>query len=268
MTVTLPADTGARRFVGPADLKPAGRQVGATDFAVTAIEGPDAHDAAAAGQPVQIGGVAESTTPSAVADGDAVRAFFDLLGQLAVRIRSSTGTSVFPDPAALADNTANPTLSQIAAFLMLFDGSTWDRAPGDATNGLKVQIPSALPAGTNAIGKLAANSGVDIGDVDVTSLPYTAALTMTHGTASATTSSGSSNALASNASRRYALIQNIGSVDVFIKIGADAVASEGICLKASGGYYEMSQAFGNLATGNIRAITASSSATLLTSEGV
>lgn len=29
----------------------------------------------------------------------------------------------------------------------------------------------ALPAGTNAIGKLSANSGVDIGDVDVTSLP-------------------------------------------------------------------------------------------------
>lgn len=32
-----------------------------------------------------------------------------------------------------------------------------------------VDIASALPAGTNAIGKLAANSGVDIGDVDVTS---------------------------------------------------------------------------------------------------
>lgn len=31
-------------------------------------------------------------------------------------------------------------------------------------------ISSALPAGTNAIGKLAANSGVDIGDVDVTSV--------------------------------------------------------------------------------------------------
>jgi hypothetical protein len=30
---------------------------------------------------------------------------------------------------------------------------------------------ASLPAGTNAIGKLAANSGVDIGDVDVTSLP-------------------------------------------------------------------------------------------------
>ena len=31
-------------------------------------------------------------------------------------------------------------------------------------------ISNALPAGTNAIGKLAANSGVDIGDVDVTSV--------------------------------------------------------------------------------------------------
>lgn len=34
----------------------------------------------------------------------------------------------------------------------------------------QVDIVAALPAGTNAIGKLAANSGVDIGDVDVTSL--------------------------------------------------------------------------------------------------
>lgn len=32
-------------------------------------------------------------------------------------------------------------------------------------------MAAALPAGTNAIGKLAANSGVDIGDVDVTSVP-------------------------------------------------------------------------------------------------
>lgn len=33
-----------------------------------------------------------------------------------------------------------------------------------------VQVDAALPAGTNAIGKLAANSGIDIGDVDVTSI--------------------------------------------------------------------------------------------------
>lgn len=38
------------------------------------------------------------------------------------------------------------------------------------SNGLPVQVATALPAGTNAIGKLAANSGVDIGDTDVTSV--------------------------------------------------------------------------------------------------
>lgn len=40
----------------------------------------------------------------------------------------------------------------------------------NASNQLSVSIDAALPAGTNAIGKLAANSGVDIGDVDVTSV--------------------------------------------------------------------------------------------------
>lgn len=45
--------------------------------------------------------------------------------------------------------------------------------PADTTFGLAVDVKrtAALPAGTNAIGKLAANSGVDIGDVDVTSVP-------------------------------------------------------------------------------------------------
>ncbi len=35
---------------------------------------------------------------------------------------------------------------------------------------LQVDVVGALPAGTNAIGKLAANSGVDIGDVDILSI--------------------------------------------------------------------------------------------------
>lgn len=35
---------------------------------------------------------------------------------------------------------------------------------------MQVDVVAALPAGTNAIGKLAANSGVDIGDVDVASV--------------------------------------------------------------------------------------------------
>jgi hypothetical protein len=39
---------------------------------------------------------------------------------------------------------------------------------------MQVDVVAALPAGTNAIGKLAANSGVDIGDVDVTSTVHPA----------------------------------------------------------------------------------------------
>lgn len=45
-------------------------------------------------------------------------------------------------------------------MLQMSAGRLWTSATVDA----------ALPAGTNAIGKLAANSGVDIGDVDVTSI--------------------------------------------------------------------------------------------------
>lgn len=53
---------------------------------------------------------------------------------------------------------------------------TVDNAGLTALNGaisgteVQVDVVGALPAGTNAIGKLAANSGVDIGDVDVTSI--------------------------------------------------------------------------------------------------
>ncbi len=46
----------------------------------------------------------------------------------------------------------------------------------DATYIGDIKFGESIPAGTNAIGKLAANSGVDIGDVDVTSIvPGTAA---------------------------------------------------------------------------------------------
>lgn len=51
---------------------------------------------------------------------------------------------------------------------------TWNIATVTTLTG----ITNALPAGTNAIGKLAANSGVDIGDVDVTS---SVSATLDHG---------------------------------------------------------------------------------------
>ena len=58
-----------------------------------------------------------------------------------------------------------------ASTLNIGDVDIASALPAGTNNIGDVDIASALPAGNNAIGKLAANSGVDIGDVDVTSLP-------------------------------------------------------------------------------------------------
>lgn len=63
----------------------------------------------------------------------------------------------------------NAVLDDIAAKLATIDADTSVLATAVATE-YQVDVVGALPAGTNAIGKLAANSGVDIGDVDVTSI--------------------------------------------------------------------------------------------------
>lgn len=55
---------------------------------------------------------------------------------------------------------------------------------------MQVDVVAALPAGTNAIGKLAANSGVDIGDVDVTSISAGSNLIGDVGISGARTSGG------------------------------------------------------------------------------
>lgn len=71
----------------------------------------------------------------------------------------STGTS----KGALFMAAATPTDGSVNANDIGAVAMTTDRK-------LHVSVQDALPAGTNAIGKLAANSGVDIGDVDVTSI--------------------------------------------------------------------------------------------------
>lgn len=67
-------------------------------------------------------------------------------------------TSALPTGAATAANqtTGNSSLSTVAGAV--------------SGTEMQVDVVAALPAGTNAIGKLAANSGVDIGDVDVLSI--------------------------------------------------------------------------------------------------
>jgi hypothetical protein len=56
------------------------------------------------------------------------------------------------------------------ALLGTIDADTSALAGAVSGTEMQVDVVGPLPAGTNAIGKLAANSGVDIGDVDVTSV--------------------------------------------------------------------------------------------------
>lgn len=95
---------------------------------------------------------------------------------------------------------------------------------------MQVDIVAALPSGANAIGKLAANSGVDIGDVDVTSIAAgsnligdvslqprtTGGLTM-----SKTTSAASDNAtsLKASAGQIYAIqVFNVNAAVRYLKL--------------------------------------------------
>jgi hypothetical protein len=71
-------------------------------------------------------------------------------------------------------STVTPAAGDYVAALGTSKGAMWvrDAAIDEALSGTEIQVDvvAALPAGSNAIGKLAANSGIDIGDVDVTSL--------------------------------------------------------------------------------------------------
>lgn len=97
-------------------------------------------------------------------------------GTLTVGSHAVTNAGTFAVQAAQSGSwtvdlgaTDNAVLDDIAAKLATIDADTSTLAAAVSTE-YQVDIVGSLPAGTNAIGKLAANSGVDIGDVDVTSI--------------------------------------------------------------------------------------------------
>ncbi len=78
----------------------------------------------------------------------------------------------------------------------------------------------------------------------------------------------STTALATNASRVYALLINDSDTAMYLKIGVAAVLSQGIRLNANGGSYVMSGAYGNLDNRVINAIHGGlGTKVLLVSEG-
>ena len=143
------------------------------------VGGDVAHDVADSGNPVKIGGKASFAAPTSVVNGDRVDAWYSREGAAASLIVGDTGTK------ALVANTSGDGAATTNAGLWtlgtgwVFNGTTWDRARGDVTNGLDVDVTRlpSIPAGTN-----------NIGDVDVASLPAPhASVTIASATAQYTT---------------------------------------------------------------------------------
>lgn len=94
-------------------------------------------------------------------------------GTNARAISTTTGGVVKVD---LSGTAANSTAVKVDGSAVTQPVSYATTGSGTATGALRVELANngtglvGLNAGTNAIGKLAANSGVDIGDVDVTTL--------------------------------------------------------------------------------------------------
>jgi hypothetical protein len=65
-----------------------------TQTHINSIQGMAAHDATAAGNPLRMGGKASTGLPAAVANGDAVDAYFDLNGRQVVVVGSAFQASV------------------------------------------------------------------------------------------------------------------------------------------------------------------------------
>jgi len=140
------------------------------------------------------------------------------------------------------------------------------------TDGIK-KIVSALPVGDNIIGRVKLTDGTTVSAVDATTQRLKTdailmgSLVLAHSTLSVTTNSQT--ALAENANRKYASFQNDSDTVIYLKVGAAAVANEGIRLNPNGGSYEMSSATGNLDTRAVYAIHAGTgNKTLLVAEGV
>jgi hypothetical protein len=104
--------------------------------AINRIQGLDAHDAVATGRPVQMGGVASTGLPAAVANGDAVRAYFDERGRQVVALGSALQASV---------DTVSPGANAAV------DGLIPYRNAANATNGLLTNVAQTAKASAGRI---------------------------------------------------------------------------------------------------------------------
>lgn len=128
------------------------------------VVGDVASAATDSGNPVKIGAV-NHTTPPTYTDGQRGNLEMTTRGELNVNIKQNANSVTVGT--VEADGTTNSAITlSVRNYNKVFNGTTWDRLSGDTTGVNVKAIVGALPAGTNAIGKLAANAGVDIGAVE------------------------------------------------------------------------------------------------------
>lgn len=171
----------------------------------------------------------------------------DTSGTISGKVRGLVKWAFERMPTSLGEKTK-------AASLAVVPASDWD-LPDTAAGDL-------ASAAADLASLAAALSGTTL---QILQRPQT--LTMAHTAVNATTTSGV--ALASNAKREYAEFVNDSDSVLYLKLGAAAVAHEGIRLEARGGKWVTSVAQGNLYTGNIYVIHADTgNKVLLMTQGV
>ena len=125
------------------------------------VVGELAHDSADSGKPIKIGGYADNSIPTGVTPGDRVNGWFGLSGQQMVSMVASAGAGVDANTQAyLLDSTDVARTSAFGAAGYVFNGTTWDRLRGSATDGVLVNL------GTNndvtVTGSVTANAGTNL----------------------------------------------------------------------------------------------------------
>jgi len=93
------------------------------------VQGNVAHDAPDSGNPGKIGGRAFSGTPTAVANGDRVDAWFGLTGALAVAGINGGGRAAIPNVGGYSGDGASVGTNQLVVTpaSQLYNGTTWDK---------------------------------------------------------------------------------------------------------------------------------------------
>lgn len=138
---------------------------GGTGTSSGQVQGTAAGNAAAAGNPVQVGGIYEST-PSTYDNNDAVPLHTDTRGNLKITIFNADGTTGASVGAINADALAATANSLgVRSFGYVFNGTTFDRARGDTNGSYTVTKPvtsgglSAARVVTDTTGVIKASAG-------------------------------------------------------------------------------------------------------------